>query len=150
MGLMSTDCALSEEEIIRIYGIRWNIETFFKYAKSLLRLQKEFQGRSHDLLISHTTIVFTRYILLAWQQRCNTDERTLGGLFIHLTDEFNDLNWIVALTTLLDLLADISANVSQKIRKFIDYQFLNWFMGLPNYIKCYLPNLNCESCVFNK
>lgn len=145
LAILSTDCSLSEKEIIRIYGIRWDIETFFKCTKSLLRLQKEFQGRSYDLLISHTTIVFTRYILLAWQQRCNTDERTLGGLFMHLADEFNELDWAVALTTLLNLLADISANVCQKIRKFIDCQLLNWFSGLPNYIKCYLPNLACES-----
>ncbi len=145
LAILSTDCSLSEEEIIRIYGIRWDIETFFKCTKSLLRLQKEFQGRSYDLLISHTTIVFTRYILLVWQQRCNTDERTLGGLFMQLADEFNELDWAVALTTLLDLLADISANVSKKIRKFIDCQLLNWFAGLPNYIKRYLPNLTCES-----
>jgi hypothetical protein len=84
LAILSTDCSLSEEEIIRIYGIRWDIETFFKCTKSLLRLQKKFQGRSYDLLISHTTIVFTRYIVLAWQQRCNTDERTLGGLFMQL------------------------------------------------------------------
>jgi hypothetical protein len=70
---------LLETEIIQLYGIRWDIEIFFKCTKSLLRLQKEFQGRSYDLLISHTTIVFTRYILLSWQQRCNTDQRTLGG-----------------------------------------------------------------------
>jgi hypothetical protein len=97
------------------------------------------------LLISHTTIVFTRYILLAWQQRCNTDERTLGGLFLCLADELNELDWAIALTTLLDLLSDISAKASKKIRKFIDGQLLNWFAGLPNYIKCYLPNLVCES-----
>jgi hypothetical protein len=145
LAILSTDCSLSEEEIIRIYGIRWDIETFFKCTKSLLRLQKEFQGRSYDLLISHTTIVFTRYILLAWQQRCNTDERTLGGLFMYIADEFNELDWAVALTTLLDLLSDISANVSKKIRKFIDCQLLNWFSGLPNYIKSYLPILVCES-----
>ncbi len=48
---------------------------------------------------------------------CNTDERTLGGLFRHLADEFNGLDWAVAFTTFLDLLADISAKVSQKIRK---------------------------------
>jgi hypothetical protein len=145
LAILSTDCSLSEEEIIRIYGIRWDIETFFKCTKSLLRLQKEFQGRSYDLLISHTTIVFTRYILLAWQQRCNTDERTLGGLFMCLADELNELDWAVALTTLLDLLADISVKASKKIRKFIDCQLLNWFSGLPNYIKFYLPNLVCES-----
>ena len=145
LAILSTDCTLSEEEIIRIYGIRWDIETFFKCIKSLLRLQKEFQGRSYDLLISHTTIVFTRYILLAWQQRCNTDERTLGGLFMQLADELNELDWAIALTTLLDLLSDISANVNKKIRQFIDCQLRDWFAGLPNYIKLYLPNLNCES-----
>ncbi|KWZ85152.1 hypothetical protein HMPREF3213_00585 [Heyndrickxia coagulans] len=32
---------------------------------SLLNLGKKFQGRSYDMLISHTTIVFTRYILIA-------------------------------------------------------------------------------------
>lgn len=141
LAVLSTDCTLSEEEIISIYGIRWEIETFFKCTKSLLCLQKEFQGRSYDLLISHTTIVFARYILLAWQHRCNTDERTLGGLFMHLADELNELDWAVALTTLLELLSDISANLSNKIRKFIDCQLRDWFAGLPNYIKLYLPNL---------
>ena len=32
--ILSTDNALSEDEIIRIYGMRWNIETFFKASKS--------------------------------------------------------------------------------------------------------------------
>lgn len=145
LALLSTDCTLSEEEIIRIYGTRWEIETFFKCTKSLLRLQKEFQGRSYDLLISHTTIVFARYILLAWQQRCNTDERTLGGLFSQLADELNDLDWAVALNSLLELLSDLSNTVGKRIKKFINCQLLNWFAGLPNYIKLYLPDLSCES-----
>jgi hypothetical protein len=125
LALLSTDCTLSEEEIIRIYGTRWEIETFFKCTKSLLRLQKEFQGRSYDLLISHTTIVFARYILLAWQQRCNTDERTLGGLFSQLADELNDLDWAVALNSLLELLSDLSNPVGKRIKKFINCQLRN-------------------------
>ncbi len=52
LAILSTDCTLTEEEIVRIYGMRWDIEVFFKTTKSLLRLQKEFQGRSYDLLIS--------------------------------------------------------------------------------------------------
>lgn len=145
LAILSTDCTLSEEEIIRTYGIRWDIETFFKCTKSLLRLEKEFQGRSFDLLISHTTIVFTRYILLTWQQRCNTDQRTLGGLFEQLADELNELDWAIALNSLLDLLSNLATKASSKIRKFIDCQLRDWFAGLPNYIKAYLPNLNCES-----
>jgi hypothetical protein len=65
LAILSTDCTLSEQEIVQIYGIRREIEVFFKTIKSLLRLQKEFQGVSYDLLISHTTIVFSRYIILS-------------------------------------------------------------------------------------
>ena len=84
---MSTDSTLTEKEVVRIYGMRWDIEVFFKGKKSLLKLQKEFQGRSYDLLISHTTIVFAHYIVLSWQNLCNTDDRTIDGQFFHLCDK---------------------------------------------------------------
>ncbi len=69
LALLSTDLSLTAQDIIGIYPMRWDIEVSFKCAKSLLRLQNEFQGRSYDLLVSHTTIVFSRYILLAWEHR---------------------------------------------------------------------------------
>jgi hypothetical protein len=43
---LSTDLTLDANEIIRIYGMRWSIETFFKFTKSHLKLGTEFQGRS--------------------------------------------------------------------------------------------------------
>ncbi|GIP35915.1 IS4 family transposase ISDha5 [Paenibacillus sp. J2TS4] len=58
LAILTTDLTLTVEDIIRIYAIRWDIEVFFKCIKSLLRLQKEFQGRSYDLLISHSTLCF--------------------------------------------------------------------------------------------
>ena len=36
LAFLCTDPALSEEEIIRIYGKRWQIEVFFKTCKSML------------------------------------------------------------------------------------------------------------------
>lgn len=42
------------------------------------------QGRYYDSMVSHTTIVFTRYIVLAWQHRCSSDDRTLGGITANL------------------------------------------------------------------
>lgn len=131
--------------MIQIYGIRWDIEVFFKCAKSLLRLQKEFQGRSYDLLISHTTIVFSRYILLAWQHRQSTDNRTLGGLFYLLCDEVGQLDWAVALKQLIELIEDISKKASKKITTLIQTQLQQWIAGLPSYIKAYLPISSCES-----
>ena len=38
LAILSTDCTLSEQEIVRIYGMRWDIEVFFKTTKSLLTL----------------------------------------------------------------------------------------------------------------
>lgn len=108
LAILTTDLSLTVEDIIRIYGIRWDIEVFFKCTQSLLRLQKEFQGRSYDLLISHTTIVFSRYILLVWQHRKSTDARSLGGLFYLLCDEVGALDWMIALQKLLDLVNEIA------------------------------------------
>lgn len=145
LAILCTDRSLPEEEIIRVYGIRWDIEVFFKCAKSLLRLQKEFQGRSYDLLVSHTTIVFSRYILLAWQHRQSTDHRTLGGLFHLLCDEVIQLDWAIALRQLIDLIEDVAKKANRKITALIQTQLQQWIAGLPSYIKGYLPNLSCES-----
>lgn len=116
LAILSTDCTLSEQEIVRIYGMRWDIEVFFKTAKSLLKLEKEFQSRSFDALICHTTIVFTCFIVLSWQNRCNTDQRTIGGLFYELCDEVNELDWAVALQQLIELLQDVLKQTKKKIK----------------------------------
>ena len=145
LAILSTDCTLSEQEIVRIYGMRWDIEVFFKTAKSLLKLEKEFQSRSYDALISHTTIVFARFIVLSWQNRCNTDQRTIGGLFYELCDEVNELDWAVALQQLIELLQDALEQTNKKIKKLIQSQLEQWISGLPNYIKAYLPISLCES-----
>jgi hypothetical protein len=144
LAILSTDCTLSEQEIVQIYGIRREIEVFFKTIKSLLRLQKEFQGVSYDLLISHTTIVFSRYIILSWQNRCNTDSRTLGGLFYELCDELNEPDWAVALQQLIELLEDTLKQTNKKVQKLIKSQLQQWIACLPNYIKAYLSITLCE------
>lgn len=145
LAILSTDCTLSDQEIIRIYGMRWDIEVFFKTTKSLLKLQKEFQSRSYDALISHTTIVFARYIVLSWQNRCSVDDRTLGGMFYELCDEIDDLDWAVALQQLVKILEDTLDKSNKKIQQLIKSQLQQWIAGLPNYIKVYLPVSVCES-----
>lgn len=107
---------------MRIGGMRWDIEVFFKTTTSLLKHQKEFQGRSYDRLFSHTTIVFSRYIVLVWQNSCNTDERTLGGLFYELCDEVNELDWAVALQLLIDLFQDVLKKTHSKLKNLVGNQ----------------------------
>ncbi|WOV86995.1 transposase [Sporosarcina oncorhynchi] len=145
LAILSTDCTLSEKEIIKIYGMRWDIEVFFKTAKSLLNLAKEFQVRSYGSLIGHTTIVFTRFIVLSWQHRNEADPRTLGGLFYELCDEIDYLDWACALQELIGFLKDALKKTGRQTRNLIQKQVLHWMEGLPCYIRAYLPISLCES-----
>ncbi len=87
LALLSTDTGLTTEEIINLYGRRWDIKVFFKMAKSFLNLAKEFQSRSFDALVAHATLVCCRYIILELIKRTNADPRTLGNLFHAVCDE---------------------------------------------------------------
>jgi hypothetical protein len=96
LALITTDTTLAAEEVIRLYGKRWDIEGFFKAAKSVLPLVHEFHGRSYDHLVAHTTVVFLRYQLLAVVARDATDPRTIGSLFWAMCDEVADLRFVEA------------------------------------------------------
>ncbi|MDF2649734.1 MAG: transposase family protein [Paenibacillus sp.] len=86
--MLSTDLTLDDAEIIRIYG---------------MKLGKEFQGRSFDLLISHTTVVFSRYLVMEWERRQENDSKSLGGLFFLFSDEVRDLDLKTALNNYVTL-----------------------------------------------
>lgn len=93
LAFLCTNPDLSEEEIIQIYGKRWQVEVFFKTCKSTLNLIGECRSLSYDALTAHVAIVFTRYMLLALEQRKNEDQRTLGELFFFLVDEMADITF---------------------------------------------------------
>lgn len=99
--LVSTDVSLPEEEIIRIYGKRWDIEVFFKVCKSFLRLTKECHSISYDAMTAWNAIVFARYMMLALENRMQRDGRSMGKLFYSACDELSDITWIEALRLLL-------------------------------------------------
>ena len=54
--IISTDISLNEDEIIRIYGKRWDIEVFFKVCKSYLNLSKECRSISYDAMTAQAAI----------------------------------------------------------------------------------------------
>ena len=103
LALLSTETELSEAEVVRIYGKRWDIEVFFRTAKQQLDLEKGCQARDFDALIAHTTIVMLRYMFLALEQRRHDDPRTLGLLFHACWDEVHDLEYLEALQRILTL-----------------------------------------------
>lgn len=106
-------------------GKRWNIEVFFKMCKSYLKLGKETRFISYDALNAHTAIVFARYMMLALEQRCNMDERSLGELFYLTIDELEDLHYLDALASLLSLLMDCA-----KEAEILDEEQVNRLLNL--------------------
>ncbi len=92
---------LDENEIIRIYGKRWDIEVFFKVCKSYLNLSRECNSLSYDAMTAHTAVVFTRYMMLSLESREGSDNRSLDELFLYFSDEMSDITWIQAFLMLL-------------------------------------------------
>lgn len=117
--LLSTDCSLSDAEIVRIYGNRWSIECFFKASKSYLKLGTEFQSRTYDAMVSHTAIVFTRYIILEWIRRKENDEKTYGELFFMFCEDIQDMDLTNALQSLMALFMEHISTLSADITAYI-------------------------------
>lgn len=105
--LISTDISLSEEEIIRICGKRWDTKVLFKVCKSYLNLSRECNSLSYDAMTAHTAVVFTRYMMLSLEGRETNDNRSLGEIFLYLTDEMSDITWIEAFHILLEMFQSI-------------------------------------------
>ena len=104
--LVSTDISISEEEIIRIYGKRWDIEVFFKACKSYLKLVKEYRGISYDAMCAHVSIVFARYMMLSVAQRENEDDKTICELCFCLLDEMEDITFSRSMCIIIGALMD--------------------------------------------
>ncbi len=136
--LISTEVNLDEDEIIRIYGKRWDIEVFFKVCKSYLNLSRECNSLFYDAMTAHTAVVFTRYMMLSLESRESNDDRSLGELFLYFSDEMSDITWIQAFQMLLQMfrtmLTDNTELSDEKIDELMD-AFMN---ALPVLLKTQL------------
>ena len=145
LAILTTDLELSEEQVVQMYAKRWNIEEFFKVAKSLLQLEREFQGRSYDMLIGHATLVCVRYIFLELERRRTLDVRTCGELFYHCCDELPDLKLREAILRIFQALeafvANFFPNGQDVLKACIEY----FVSALPASILALLPIFDCES-----
>ena len=135
IAFICTNPELSEEEIIRIYGKRWQIEVFFKTCKSYLNLISECHSLTYDALTAHVAIVFARYLMIAMEQRRNEDDRTLGEIFYFFTDELRDItfgeSFQIIITAMIDSVCAIFQPTEEQLELFIEM-----FVGrLPEYIR---------------
>lgn len=142
IALLSTDMELPEEEIIRLYGKRWDIEVFFKMCKSYLKLTCEFQQLSYDAITAHTTVVMLRYMMLAVEKRKLKDPRSLAEMFFDFYDEAADIKFEQAIRLVHSLLCDIVRNPLIGLTETqIDLILQEFILALPIYIrKCIAPD----------
>ena len=140
IALICTDMTLSEEEIIRIYGKRWDIEVFFKTCKSFLRLGTEYHGLSYDALTAHVAFVFTRFMLLSVAKRNDEDERTLGELFYLMIDELADITFNTSMQLLMDAMIASIATVLHATKEQIAAVTQDFISRIPDYMKSALQS----------
>ena len=70
----------------------------------MLNLGSECHSLSYDALTAHLSLVFIRYMLLSLQQRNNSDDRTIGELFLLMIDELADITFGQALQLIVDIM----------------------------------------------
>ena len=101
--MLITGLTIVDEDVVRIYGKRWDFEVFFHTATQHLELEKGCLGRDFDVLIAHTTVVVTRNIFLSIEKRRTEDPRTLGLLFHRCCEEAEDCTFVKTLCKILGL-----------------------------------------------
>jgi len=145
LAILTTDLELTEEQVVQMYAKRWNIEEFFKVAKSLLQLEREFQGRSYDMLVGHATLVCVRYIFLELERRRTLDIRTCGELFYRCCDEIPDLKLREAIIRIFQALETFLMKFFAGGRDIIKACIEHFTSALPASILKLMPVYGCES-----
>lgn len=145
IALLSTDTSLSEDEIVQLYGKRWDIEPFHKVLKTYLHLEKEFQLRSYDAMTAHTSIVFARYIFLALENRESKDDKSVCAIFFVICKELEDISFAYSFNLIIAILEQCSQDYLHMTKAQV-VAFVNYFVHhLPAFLKHKLPLLVCES-----
>jgi len=151
LALLSTDTTLTAEEVIQLYGRRWDIEVFFKMAKSFLKLAKEIQSRSFDALTAQATLVCCRYIMLELAKRENADPRTLGTLFHAVCDEMRQIAFQEAFALLLKLLEETLSSAFGFCKEQVQRLIEHYVQTLPHAFRrqLLLMSSKSEKCSVN-
>lgn len=127
-----TDVNMSEKEILGAYTLRWNIETYFKIAKSYLKLRTECHSTNFDAITSHMVIVAIRYMILAVERFNNTDNRSIEELFYcvkrEIINEITDSAIILMIDTLLDSVKEFLGLSNDQITALVQI-FVNKLPG---------------------
>ncbi|MDB7660563.1 transposase [Lacticaseibacillus rhamnosus] len=136
--LGTTKTNLRPEEIIQLYGRRWQIEGFFKVGKQYLQFDQT-QVQNYDGLCGHMAMVMFGYDILALSQREAIDDRTLGDLFYDFGRPLPDIAVAQALQWLMQQLSGLGAQFAGA-EQIIDGIFDQFMQTLPSNLAGLLGN----------
>jgi len=140
--ILSTNTEMAGNKIICQYGKRWNIEVLFKCSKQYLKFGKDFQSPSFEVQNAQIAIAFTRYVLIAVEQRESEDYRSCGELFMMSYQELQDITFTEALSLIVasfkEGMKHILGATQEQIQNVVDYVV----SALPSYMKRTLSKAN--------
>ena len=96
-------------------------------------------------MVCHTTIVFTRYIILEWIRRNENDQKTYSELFFMFCDDIQDMDLTSALQSLMALFVEHALTLSDDITSIIKCKVSEWIASQATFIQALFQNISWES-----
>lgn len=96
-------------------------------------------------MAGHTTIVFTRYIILEWMRRNQNDPKMYGELFFMLCDDIQDMDLTNALQSLMPFFVEHISTLSADITSIIKSKVFEWMSSQASFIQALFANICWES-----
>ncbi|MFX4302546.1 hypothetical protein ACOJUR_09885 [Alicyclobacillus tolerans] len=127
LKLLSAVVNLSDDEMIRIYFKRWDIECFFKISNPICDWQRNCRG-AHTTKCLPTPHIFHEVHHTENSTRDEQDPRTIGALFFDCLDKLNNIRFPDAMCLLLEWPKSITNTADIQNDNVIDRtveQFIN-------------------------
>lgn len=96
-------------------------------------------------MVSHTSIVFTRYIILEWIRSNQNEQKTYGELFFMFCGDIQDMDLTNALRSLMALFVEHISTLSTDITSVIKNKVTEWISSQALFIQVLFGNICWES-----
>ena len=96
-------------------------------------------------MVSHTTIVFTRYIILEWIRRNQNDQKSYGELFFMYCEDIQNMDLTNALQSLMALFVEHMSTLSADITSVLKSKVTEWIVSQAGFIQALLGSIYWES-----
>ena len=90
---------------------------------------------NYDGTVCSTALVFSRFIILEWIRRKNSNEKTICELFFVCCEDVRDMEYDTALKQLLNIFVSGINKGSVTINRCVRIELLNWYATHPTFIK---------------